>query len=472
MTTITLQQKTIQATTFSPQLQHSVRLLQMSSLDYARTLYDAVTANPFLELDEAEQTAPAAVTPESPALLSIDGRSETTFSQQPHDEAFELLLQATVPRSLRAYLHEQLGTLRLSIQDRALASTIVDSLDADGYLRTTLEEISGATEADAADLTSGNVDNAQAGLSIALSRVQALDPPGVAARTVQECLLLQLPAITNLELREIARRILTDHIGLLASRNFQRLARAAGNPVALIQDAVDCIRKLNPRPGWQHEDAAPAFVTPDVNVRREEGIWTVTLNRAALPRIQLHSSYVALYEKYQSENQHGSSNAELTRCLDQARWTVQNLAQRVSTILEIARAIVVRQRLFLEYGALAMKPMGLREIADAVGVHPSTVSRAAHNKYMATPWGTFEFGYFFSRGFEKEVGGNSAPTAVKELIRQIVASESPAAPLSDVQLTAELARQGCCIARRTVTKYRQGLKIESAERRRLPQTGF
>ena len=471
MATITLQQKTIQATAFSPQLQRAVRLLQMSSLDYARTLHDAAAINPFLELDEAgpEPVAPAAVTPEATASFSIDGRSEATFSQQPHDEAFDLLLQVTVPRSLRAYLHEQLGVLRLSIQDRALASAIVESLDADGYLRLSLEEIGTIDETAVDDGVGSNPENPLAQLHTALSRVQALDPPGVAARTVQECLLLQLAAVANFELREIARRILTDHIDLLASRNFQRLARETGNPVSLIQDAVECIRKLNPRPGWQHEDAAPAFITPDVTVRRIEGVWATTLNRAALPRIQLHSSYVALYEKHQSEDRQGSGNAELTRCLEQARWTVQNLAQRVSTILEIARAIVVRQRLFLEYGALAMKPMGLREIADAVGVHPSTVSRAAHNKYMATPWGTFEFGYFFSRGFEKEVGGNSAPTAVKELIRQIVAAESPAAPLSDVQLTEELARQGCRIARRTVTKYRQALKIEPAERRRGPQ---
>ena len=474
MVTITLQQQTTLTTTFSPQLQHAVRLLQMSTLDYARTLYDAVAANPFLELDEAgaEPAASAPVVPEPIAPLGADGRSEATFSQQPHGEAFDLLQQATVPQSLRTYLHDQLGVLRLSPQDKALAGAVVESLDADGYLRISLEEIGATDEATAADSLSGNAEDTLAALHIALSRVQALDPPGVAARTVQECLLLQLPTIANFELREIARRILTDHIDLLASRNFQRMARATGSPVSLIQDAVERIRKLNPRPGWQHEDAAPAFITPDVTVRRIEGVWTTTPNRAALPRIQLHEPCVALYEKHQSEDRQGSGNAELTRCLEQARWTVQNLAQRVSTILEIARAIVVRQRLFLEYGALAMKPMGLREIADAVGVHPSTVSRAAHNKYMATPWGTFEFGYFFSRGFEKEVGGNSAPTAVKELIRQIVAAESPAAPLSDVQLTEELARQGSRIGRRTVTKYRHALKIEPAERRRVPPAGL
>ena len=474
MVTITLQQQTTQATTFSPQLQHAVRLLQMSSLDYARTLHDAVAVNPFLELDEAgaEPATSAPVAPESIAPLSADGRSEATFSQQPHDEAFDLLQQAAVPLSLRTYLHDQLGVLRLSPQDKALASAVVESLDADGYLRISLEEIGATDETAAVDSVGGNAENTLAALHIALSRVQALDPPGVAARTVQECLLLQLPTVANFELREIARLILTDHIDLLASRNLQRLARETGSQVSLIKDAVECIRKLNPRPGWQHEDAAPAFITPDVTVRRVEGVWTTTLNRTALPRVQLHGPYVALYEKHQSEDRQGSGNAELTRCLEQARWTVQNLAQRVSTILEIARAIVVRQRLFLEYGALAMKPMGLREIADAVGVHPSTVSRAAHNKYMATPWGTFEFGYFFSRGFEKEVGGNSAPTAVKELIRQIVAAESPAAPLSDVQLTEELARQGCRIARRTVTKYRQALKIEPAERRRAPLAGL
>jgi len=380
-----------------------------------------------------------------------------------------------VPLSLHAHLHAQLGVLRLNAHDRALAHAIVESLDADGYLRMSLEEIRGTNEAgdaDDADDESGSAESTLHALHIALSRVQALDPPGVAARSVQECLTLQLPTIANIELRVIARCILTDHIDLLASRNFQRLAQETGYPVSSIRDAAECIRKLNPRPGWQHEETEPAFITPDVTVSRVEGVWTTTLNRSALPRVQLHRSYAALYEKHQLEVQRGNGNMELTRCLEQARWTLQNMTQRVSTILDIARAIVVRQRLFLDYGALAMKPMGLREIADAVGVHPSTVSRAAHNKYMATPWGTFEFGYFFSRGFEQQVGGNSAPTAVKELIRQIVAAESPAAPLSDVQLTEQLARQGCRIARRTVTKYRQALKIEPAERRRAPAAGL
>lgn len=480
MPSITFQLRTSQATTFSPRLQHAVRLLQMSSLDYTRVLRETVDANPFLELDDAEPVVPVTV-PELSAPLSADGHSEATFSHQlTHDESFDVLQRIAVPLSLRAYLHVQLGALRLNTGERTLAGAVVEALDDDGYLRMSLEEIGaavGIVDVDADADSNGGSDGGGDGHSItsvlgnleaALRQVQTLDPPGVAARNVQECLTLQLPLIADLDLRDIAYRIVKDHIDLLASRNYRRLALKVGAPIPMVADAVERIRKLNPRPGWQHEETAARFIMPDVIVNRIEGVWTTTLNQAALPRIQLHQTYAALFEKHQRDGVQGDGNAEMGRCLEQARWTVQNLDQRVSTICDIARAIVARQRLFLEHGPLAMKPMGLREIAEAVGVHASTVSRAAHNKYMATPWGTFEFGYFFSRGVEQPSGSTSAATAVKELIRQLVATELPSAPWSDEQLTQQLAQQGCRIARRTVTKYRQGLKIEPAERRRIP----
>jgi len=460
MPSITLQLRTGQAITFSPKMQRAVRLLQMSSLDYTRALRETADANPFLELDDGETVAPV-------------GQAVAPFRHQlSNDDPCDLLQRIAVPRSLRAYLHHQLGVLRLGEEERMLAGAVVEALDDDGYLRMSLEEIGGVIGVGDIDADSdggsdgGSGSNGLAALQTALWRVQTLDPPGVGARNVQECLTLQLPAIVNLELRNTARRILTDHIDLLASRNDRRLALEMGVPLTVVQAAATCIRKLDPRPGWQHEETASRFITPDVTVKRVQGAWATTLNRAALPRIQLHQSYAALFEKYQREHRQCDDNVEMDRCLEQARWTVQNAAQRVSTILDIASAIVARQGLFLDYGPLAMKPMGLRDIADAVGVHPSTVSRAAHNKYMATPWGTFEFGYFFSRGVEQPSGSHSTSTAVKELIRQLVATETPTAPFSDAQLTQQLAQQGCRIARRTVTKYRQALKIEPAERRR------
>jgi RNA polymerase sigma-54 factor len=477
MPAITLQLRSGQAITFSPQLQRAVRLLQMSSLEYTRALHDTAEANPFLELDDDEPVVSSAA-PESFAPTSVDEHSEAAFSHLlSHDESFDLLQGIAIPGSLRAHLHHQIGVLRLSEGERLLADAIVESLDDDGYLRMSLEEIGGVigvgdvdVDSDADGGSDGGIGHTGvlAALQTALWRVQTLDPPGVGARNVQECLTLQLPSIANLELRGIARHIVKDHIDLLASRNDRRLALEIGTPLTLVQAAVDCIRKLNPRPGWQHEETEPRFVTPDVTVNRVRGIWTTTLNRAALPRIRLHQDYATIFEKYQRERSKSDDDAEMGRCLEQARWTIQNVAQRGSTILDIARAIVARQRLFLEYGPLAMKPMGLREIADIVGVHASTVSRAAHHKYMATPWGTFEFGYFFSRGVEQQTGGSSASTAVKELIRQLIAAEAPTAPLSDSQLMELLAQQGCRIARRTVTKYRLALKIEPADRRRAP----
>ncbi|MDB5732320.1 MAG: polymerase, sigma 54 subunit, RpoN [Variovorax sp.] len=463
-----LQTQTLQVTTFSPRLQQAVRLLQMSSLDYARELQDTIESNPFLEIDESQP--PAGTGPEgaqeSSETIEADWASAARLDHfstggagagphhLSHDDSFDVLQGVALPVSLRSHLHAQLGVLRLAERERAFADAVVEALDDDGYLRISLEDIAGAIGDES--------QSALAELHTALCRVQALDPPGVGARSVAECLTLQLPAIEDPGLRDLARRILRDHIELLASKNLHRLAAALRVPQHQIRLAAECIRKLNARPGWQHSDAAPRLVTPDVMVRKVKGVWTTVLNEAAVPRVQLHRDYATLLER-----QRRGDNPALRQCLEQARWTVHNVEQRVSTILEVARAIVARQKLFLEYGALAMKPLGLREIAEAVGVHASTVSRTVNNKYLATPFGIFELKYFFSRGLDHTGGGASAPTAVKELIRELIEAESQAAPLSDAELARQLAQQGFRIARRTVTKYRQGLKLESVERRRL-----
>jgi len=273
MPAITLQLRSGQAITFSPQLQRAVRLLQMSSLEYTRALHDTAEANPFLELEleDGESAAPSAA-PELFTPTSVDERSEVAFAHfLSHDESFDLLQGVAIPGSLRAHLHDQIGILRLSEGERVLADAIVESLDDDGYLRMTLEEIGGVigtddtdTDSDADGGSDGGTGNtsALATLQTALWRVQTLDPPGVGARDVQECLTLQLPSITSLELRNIARRILKDHIALLASRNDRRLALELGAPLPLVQAAMDCIRKFNPRPGWQHEEPPPDSSCP------------------------------------------------------------------------------------------------------------------------------------------------------------------------------------------------------------------
>jgi RNA polymerase sigma-54 factor len=462
MNALTLQARAVQTTAFSPKLQHAVRLLQMSSLEFARCLHDEAQSNPFLEVEEA---------PDEHACEDIarapDGRDDDSLwaaeyegamgRQNPAPSAGEDALDAlqglAVPVSLRDHLHAQLGTRRLTARERVCAQAVADAVDEDGYLRVSLEELAVVLGESGSQL--------RAELERALAHVQACDPCGVGARTVSECLCLQLAQAPASACRDLCIRLATEHLELLASRNLQRLSKAVGASLEETREAVQRIRRLNAHPGWQHGGEVAAAVTPDVTVRKHKGVWATKLNASALPRVQLNHLYAAL-----ADSDRASLNPQMAGCLEQARWTVSNVNQRLVTILQIARAIVSRQTLFLEYGPLAMKPLGLREIADEVGVHPSTVSRTVRNKYMATPWGMMELRRFFSRGMEHSTGRSSAPAALKELLSEMIGAESTQAPLSDAELTRLLAQQGFSIARRTVTKYRQGLGVDPVERRR------
>ncbi|MBL8304331.1 MAG: RNA polymerase factor sigma-54, partial [Ideonella sp.] len=295
----------------------------------------------------------------------------------------------------------------------------------------------------------------------ALGRVQALDPAGVGARDIRECLLLQLPAIDDPALQALARSIVTDHLSLLAARDAAALARALAVPVADVQAACDRIRRLDPRPGWRHGSSRIDYVVPDVVVGRQRGVWTVRLNPAVVPRVRLNQVYADLFQRHRAAH-----DGELAGHLQEARWTLRNVEQRFATILDVAQAIVKRQRHFLEYGPMAMKPLGLREIADEVGVHESTVSRVTHHKYLATPAGVFELKHFFSRAMRTANGSACSGTAIRSLVGDMIGAERADAPLSDAEITRQLASQGLVVARRTVTKYRQMLKIEAVERRR------
>lgn len=478
-----------QTQTLSPRLQHAVRLLQMSSLDFAAMLRDTLGRNPFLEAEDGEgadgegAALPLAATQDGLAdgaeatlsddSLAADAASQPVASDAAVDDGGDRELwtsEGSAPRraeegelsaldmmavetSLTAHLHGQLNLLPLSERDLALARTLVESLDDDGYLRTPLEELVDVPGLDPAPEPQE--------MQIALKRVQSLDPAGVAARDVGECLLLQLPAIDCPDTRALAQVIVSEHLPALAARDTALLARQLGESPARVEAVCDRIRRLDPRPGWRFGSSQVAYVVPDVIVKKVRGQWTVQLNPAVVPRVRLNQVYARLFQRHRTP-----ANAELGAHLQEARWTLRNVEQRFSTILDVAEAIVRRQHNFLDYGAMAMKPLGLKEIAEEVGVHESTVSRVTNNKYMATPVGVLELKYFFSRAMISANGSACSGTAIRGLVKDIIEAERPEAPLSDAEITRQLAQQGLVVARRTVTKYRQMLKIEAVDRRR------
>ena len=482
----TLRTEARQVQGLTPRLQRAVRLLQLSSQDFVQEIRDSMVTNPFLELEETgpDVVAPATFDPtlsEAVPIAEADTlapANDATMEAPPSadaDMAFERDSWQAGPGStggsgsgdsdisamelvaadvdLRQYLRSQIAMLPLDERDHALACTVIESLDDDGYLRTGLDEL--ATLA----ALSPAVEACE--MNTALKLVQSLEPAGVAARSVAECLLLQMPQIQDADERALAGRIVAQHLAQLAQRDIAGIAKALGETTARVQIACERIRHLDPRPGWRHGAENLNYVTPDVIVKKVRGTWAAALNHAVIPRVKLNQMYANLFQQHR-----GGGHGEMAAHLQDARWTVRNVQQRFSTILSVAQAILRRQHRFLDVGPLAMKPLGLREIADEVGIHESTVCRVTNNKYMATPVGVFELKYFFSRGMHTASGGSTSPTAVRGVIQGIIEAEDPKKPLSDAQIAKLLTRQGLTVARRTVTKYRQLLKVEPVERRK------
>ena len=492
MVTLSFQTDTRQVQALSPRFQHAVRLLQMSSMDFAATVRDVLGQNPFLEVEDglAEgegadvdavdgdggarhdgDRAEASGSPATPFddnamssdaggtaddrgddrdLWQLDGPSSQRSAGDGELSALDLMA-AELP--LNAHLNAQLDLQPLAVRQLWMARAIVESLDDDGYLRTPLAELCGLIPLDPPVRL--------AEMQAALQRVQALDPAGVAARSVGECLALQLPAIECPQLRAVAARIVAEHLPLLAARDVSALARALGDTPLRVQQVCDRIRRFDPRPGWRFSSTRIAYVVPDVVVKKVRGEWQVRLNPAVIPRVRLNQVYADLFKRHRS-----AAHADMAGHLQEARWTVKNVEQRFSTILDVAEAIVRRQRHFLEFGPMAMKPLGLKEIADELGIHESTVSRVTNNKFIATPSGVFELKHFFSRVMLTANGSACSGTAIRGLLKDLIAAEAPEAPLSDAEITRQLAQQGLVVARRTVTKYRQLLRIDAVERRR------
>ncbi len=483
MSTIDFRAEPRQQQALSPKLQHAVRLLQLSSLDFAREVSQVLGRNPFLEIEDADEEDAGFSADDVPTSQkegeheAVDGSDSgdsdsdrdlwqaDPSGRQPradHGQASALDTMAAQV-SLANHLHQQLMAQPLPARDRLLAQVIVESLDDDGYLRTPLGELRTLADlAPAPDLPE---------MALALQRVQALEPAGVAARDVAECLRLQLPSIDSDDMREIAEEIIDDHLALLASRDVAALARALRRAPAEVEAVCDRIRHLDPHPGWRHGASDTQYVVPDVIARKRRGAWTVHLNPAVVPRVKLNKVYAELFQRCRRDDSAAADrgaqpHGELAGHLQDARWTVRNVEQRFSTILDVAQAIVRRQKHFFDFGSMAMKPLGLRDIADELDMHESTVSRVTNNKFIATPLGVFELKHFFSRAMVTASGSACSGTAIRGLIEDMIEAEAAHAPLSDAEIARQLARQGLTVARRTVTKYRQLLRIESVERRR------
>jgi RNA polymerase sigma-54 factor len=440
-----------QQLTLTPRLQQSVKLLQLSALECVQELHQAIAQNPFLEeaaesADTRSQAEEGSSEDTSPSDLDFSGNGSSSGDDTPDWTEW-----TASPATLHDSLHEQLLLLGLSERDYALANLVVDALDEDGFLRQPLEEILAfARGAEPSEIET------------ALRIVQTLEPSGIAARDLGECLALQLhgldPATPG---RELALEIVQNRLSLMAARDNTRLLEALDCSEDDLRLAMELVRSLDPRPGSKVGSFEPRAIVPDVVVRKDKKRWAVSINAAIYPRIRVNQQYADYFRQARD-----GETALLAQHLQEARWLVRNLEQRFLTIQRVAEAVVARQRNFFEYGDLAMRPLTLREIADELGLHESTVSRATSHKYMATPRGVVAFKRFFSRQLATTSGGSCSATAIRALLREFIAAEDRRNPLSDVQLTELLANRGVKVARRTVTKYRRSMLLPAVDFRR------
>jgi RNA polymerase sigma-54 factor len=346
--------------------------------------------------------------------------------------------------------------LSLPLRDRQIVAALIDALDEDGYLHATLEEI--------AEVFPEELDIDPDELSIALRYVQSFEPAGIGARDAAECLALQLkalPAATPLRAQALA--VVTDHLPLLAARDFTKLKRLLHCDDACVRSVRALITSLNPRPGGSFAKSEANFVIPDVVVRKVRGKWTAALNEAAMPKLRLNRIYADILTRNRD-----ASNQQLAAQLQEAKWMIRNVQQRFETILRVAQAIVERQRRFFEHGEVAMRPMVLREIADMLDLHESTISRVTTQKFMLTPRGTYELKYFFGSHVATDTGGAASATAIRALIKQLIGAEDAKTPLTDSRIADLLGNQGILVARRTIAKYREALSIPPVNMRRTP----
>ncbi|AGX86899.1 RNA polymerase factor sigma-54 [Candidatus Symbiobacter mobilis] len=504
----------------TPQLQQSIRLLQLSTAELEQEVGQMLESNPFLEQaasDEAEPASEGEAGSRSGSSQDVQGTealpdappSDTPDIRRDEDNALSGTSEeldwgegasvavedgdwgaavhsgdgdteagewaASLP-TLRDHLHEQVLRLRIGDADRAALGFLIDSLDDNGYLEDDPDVL-------AQSLSQGDADVAEAlrhHFTVAWNLLRHLDPIGVGARNLAECLRWQLEALweepdePDRSVVNVALRLCTQPLEWLARKDLKRLVATSQAGEDAVRAALALIAKLEPQPGRRFADVRRAAIIPDVIVVRKMAEGTVAgsirfevqLNPEVVPQLRIHSLYAQALRSHRTGVRDDGGVRGLEKCLQEARWFVKNVQQRFETILRVSRAIVEHQKGFLLHGELAMRPLILRDIADELGLHESTISRVTNAKYIATPQGTFELKHFFGSGLGTQSGSSASSTAVRALIKQWIAEENPAAPLSDGQIADQLQERGIACARRTVAKYREGLHIPPAPQRK------
>ena len=470
-----LQLRLSQQLAMTPQLQQAIRLLQLSTLELQQELQQALESNPLLEQIDTHEEIDTRETQDSETLDTADALEQKEMPEElPLDASWDTIYTAGTPsgtsgdyiddelpvyqgettQTLQDYLMWQVELTPFSDTDRAIATSIVDAVDDTGYLTVPLEDILESMGDEEID-----IDEVEA----VLKRIQRFDPVGVAAKDLRDCLLIQLSQFdkTTPWLEE-ARLIISDHLDLLANHDFRTLMRVTRLKEDVLKEAVNLIQSLDPRPGQSIQTGEPEYVIPDVLVRKHNGHWTVELNSDSIPRLQINQHYASM-----CNNARNDGDSQFIRSnLQDAKWLIKSLESRNDTLLRLSRCIVEQQQAFFEQGEEYMKPMVLADIAQAVEMHESTISRVTTQKYLHSPRGIFELKYFFSSHVNTEGGGEASSTAIRALVKKLIAAENPAKPLSDSKLTSLLSEQGIMVARRTVAKYRESLSIPPSNQRK------
>ncbi|MDH5219527.1 MAG: RNA polymerase factor sigma-54 [Gammaproteobacteria bacterium] len=482
-----LQLRLGQHLTMTPQLQQAIRLLQLSTMELQTEIQQALESNPMLEanedgeqdgvdeqaggdngevtvVDSDRETSVEMQSEGMPEELPMDSNWEDTYdissnySSPSSGEALpDIESRNSEEETLQDHLVWQAQLTPFSETDFAIATSIIDSIDDDGYLKTSIEDILEQMK----DEFEIELDEVEA----VLHRVQAFDPVGVGARDLQECLTIQLRQLdATIPWYKEARRLIEDHFALLAGRDYNQLMRRMKLSDEQLQEVVRLVHTLTPRPGSLVASGQAEYIVPDVFVRKTNGIWQIYLNGDAIPKLNINTFYAGMIQRADKS----ADNTYMQGQLQEARWLIKSLNSRNETLLKVATCIVARQKDFLEQGEEAMKALVLHDVAEEVGMHESTISRITNKKYMHTPRGIFELKYFFSSHVSTASGGECSSTAIRALIKKLVASEDARKPLSDSKIAKVLADQGINVARRTVAKYRDALAIPpSNERKRI-----